>query len=196
MDLNPNEDFYGQLKTLRSMGFTDLDMNRRVLRQVDGKLQLALEALTTGQIEQKTVKKQPSREIPLYAFPSLEPDQQAKVFTLAELGFQDEGKIRHALTKSKWNVEMAANLLAEDVGLESGFSGERFQRQLSSQQASSFTPPTVFPQSLGQQAFQQPPVRFQPPTQKPVRENPFADPSAQQSQLVAEFDPFSDSNRI
>ncbi|RKO90986.1 hypothetical protein BDK51DRAFT_29826 [Blyttiomyces helicus] len=135
--------FAGQLRLLTSMGFTNPDENRKALRITEGKLYAAVELIVSGKVDETP---EPSASIlprsrsplptdsspptptpppgPRYKFPSLTPDKQHLMFQLHSMGFKDEGKRRHALHISKWEVEQAAVLLLEKSDeLDSGFSG-------------------------------------------------------------------------
>ncbi|KAH6565089.1 hypothetical protein BASA62_007470 [Batrachochytrium salamandrivorans] len=148
------EDFAGQLRVLQSMGFSDIQTNRCALKQSMGRINDAIELITTGTVNMNpnlpgqtrqhhalnqniaspttggasafNSNTQPiARSGPLYIFPVLDMAKQQAVLQLADLGFTDEGKIRHALHKAKWDVQAAAEFLVEQFDdLLSGFSGQ------------------------------------------------------------------------
>ncbi|KAL2915785.1 Protein gts1 [Polyrhizophydium stewartii] len=209
--INPNEDFAGQLKVLASMGFTDMPLNRRALRQSMGRVNQAIDLIVAGEVVDDTpaagagghgaedrplaemyvrtshpggsvfrpvapgaAHQQPPQDssLPMFIFPVLDPLQQDKVLQLAGLGFNDEGRIRHALHKSKWNVEVAAGLLLEDYGsLDSGFSGTPLP-SAGGQVQFQYRPQ----QHQGQSHFQQPHQPHQPHQQQ---QQPYHHPQTQ-----------------
>ncbi|KAJ3288479.1 hypothetical protein HK104_008154 [Borealophlyctis nickersoniae] len=134
--------FSGQNKLLINMGFTDPSQNRRALAQAHGKLYAAIDLIVSGKVKDtddddiplaassSTSSLSPRFQRPKqeeqkirYRFPPLSPEAQHKIFQLHSMGFRDEGKSRHALSKAKWDVEVAAVLLLEKAAeLDSGFS--------------------------------------------------------------------------
>jgi hypothetical protein len=226
MDISPHEDFYGSLKYLASMGFTDIQLNKRALYHTNGNVQQAIEFITDpsllDQTQQSAVKQQ--NQAPQYLFPKLSEDQAAKVLQIAQLGFTDEGKIRHALFLQGWDVEQAVDrLLDSDNSLQSDFSAQSTTSHFAPQPIPAFPPPnpsirhdpfathTTFPvppipsrpaavDNDPYSAFRQPHQSqvFQPHApfaQQKASANPFEDPHSDY-QAVQEFDPFADSNKI
>ncbi|KAJ3355526.1 hypothetical protein HDU91_005664 [Kappamyces sp. JEL0680] len=155
MSINPHEDYAHTLRLLLNMGFSDMEANRRAVRACNGLLQNSIEYLTNGgqAVDQpKTLSTQfgahaatatrrsTPQSVARPTFPKLNQDQASKVLQCGGMGFTDEGKIRHALTKSKWVVEAAIDLLLRDEGLESDFSSyEKNQAPGVSQHATGFS---------------------------------------------------------
>jgi hypothetical protein len=125
MDISPHEDFYGSLKYLASMGFTDIQLNKRALYHTNGNVQQAIEFITDPNLFEPKDAAPKANQGPQYLFPKLSEDQAAKVLQIAQLGFTDEGKIRHALFLQDWDVEQAVDrLLDADSALRSDFSAQ------------------------------------------------------------------------
>jgi hypothetical protein len=141
-DLRQDEDYYGSLKLLANMGFNDVSLNREALRATNGSYAQAIEYLTNpseraqiaaqnerrNSIQQEQFYNPPpsfvvQQPLTKYIFPQLNPQQAQVVLQIATLGFDDEGKIRHALTLTQWNVEQAIEkLLEQNESLKSDFS--------------------------------------------------------------------------
>ena len=140
--INPNEDYAHTLKLLLNMGFTDLELCRKACHAAGGVFPVSVEYLTTG-IPEKKVESNSSRrsstttrpssssmnasaaskpQLSRFTFPKLSNDLAQKVLQCAGMGFSDEGKIRHALSNSNWEVAQAIESLLNDVGLDSSFS--------------------------------------------------------------------------
>jgi hypothetical protein len=223
MEISPNADFYGSLKYLDSMGFTDVGLNQRALYKTNGNVHQAIELIMNPSLmEERSIPKQTTQ----YIFPKLSQDQAEKVLQVAQLGFEDEGKIRHALTLQNWNTEQAIDLLLDnDSRLKSDFSSSNSiaptlpARPAYSQPfGNTFTPfdPFNTPQNQPLKSNVTPkvsntqePLRtrdpynaFRQPHQPSVFSNqvmnqdPFSDENASNRQKIQEFDPFSDSNKL
>jgi hypothetical protein len=106
------------------MGFTDVELNRKMLYKTNGNVQQAIELITnpTLKLSKEGTPKQ-HRQVSKFLFPKLPVDQAEKVLQIAQLGFTDEGKIRHALYLKNWNTEQAIEVVLEDGdSLQSNFS--------------------------------------------------------------------------
>ena len=133
-----DQQFQGQQKLLLSMGFTDFQANHEALLACGGQFQQAVAYLTNPEERQeiaaqaqksstayKITEKYKNPASDLDRFPPLDRDQSQKVAQVCQLGFTDQGKIRHALELSGWNVESAVTmLLDEDAQLDSNFSAQ------------------------------------------------------------------------
>ncbi|KAJ3041780.1 hypothetical protein HDV00_008670 [Rhizophlyctis rosea] len=133
-----NDVFAGQLRLMNGMGFTDNDVNRRALKQTAGKLYAAVDLIVEGKVKEtdddddiplgtRLLNSPPRARTPppavRYRFPPLSVDAQKKIVQLHQMGFKDEGKSRHALSKTNWDPEGAAVLLLDKADeLDSGFS--------------------------------------------------------------------------
>ncbi|EGF83902.1 expressed protein [Batrachochytrium dendrobatidis JAM81] len=159
------------------MGFSDSKVNQQALHMAHGRINDAIELITNGEVYADTTSADnrpladtyrnlpgqirqhhlPNSAVhnnesvssgPSFIFPVLELDQQQAVLQLAGLGFTDEGKIRHALDKSKWNVEAAANVLIENADtLQSGFSGTPIDQAYGQPTRLSSQPPYLPPRN-------------------------------------------------
>ncbi|KAJ3057346.1 hypothetical protein HK097_008440 [Rhizophlyctis rosea] len=147
MSDDSNDIFSGQMRLMVGMGFTDPEVNRRALKQAGGKLSTAVDLIVEGKVNaddedddiplaaalnlSPTVKRTRTPEPAIkYRFPPLSVEAQKKIVQLHQMGFKDEGKARHALSKSKWDLEDATILLLEKGDeLESGFSATEVIRQ-------------------------------------------------------------------
>lgn len=120
-EIQPSEDYAHTLKLLVSMGFDDMERNRKAVREANGLLHKSIEILS-GDSERQQIRPKKAN-LPVYTFPKLSQEQAQKVLQCAAMGFEDEGKIRHALTLSKWEVEAAIDRLVDGDGiLDSGYS--------------------------------------------------------------------------
>lgn len=123
------------------MGFTDLEQCRQAAKAADGVLPLAVEYLTNGIPAPKSnsssgrsnntntnqysagANTSAKATTTRWTFPKLTQSQAERVLQCAAMGFNDEGKIRHALSKTNWSTEEALELLLnDDGGLSSSFS--------------------------------------------------------------------------
>ena len=133
-----DQQFQGQQKLLFSMGFTDFQANHEALLACGGQFQQAVAYLTNPQERQeiaaqaqksstayKITEKYKNPASDLDRFPPRDRDQSQKVAQVRQLGFKDQGKIRHALELSGWDVEGAVTmLLDDDAQLDSNFSAQ------------------------------------------------------------------------
>ena len=126
------QEFQGQQKLLLSMGFTDTRANHEALTACGGQFQQAVAYLTNPDSKQEIAQQalQSSSSYKLserykptvetksfgYTFPPLDRDQTRKVAQVAQLGFDDQGKIRHALDLANWDVEIAITMVLDDDG--------------------------------------------------------------------------------
>ncbi|KAJ3271570.1 hypothetical protein HDV01_006532 [Terramyces sp. JEL0728] len=237
----------GQLKQLAIMGFTDVELNKRALYKTGGQFQAAIEYITDpALLDHEPVapprpsqpsntqssyrsnippsRPDPQPKLPEYIFPRLDADKAEKVLTIASMGFNDEGKIRHALTLSNWDLENAvAKLMDENDTLSSMFSGQKTgniqqiapkamdlpnysARQNSFGNAQSWDPNSsgVVNSNWNANPFtNQPAGNFNSSrstvnntTLQNTNQNPFSDQMAAKYGDIQEFDPFADTNRI
>ena len=171
------------------MGFTDLEANRKALKATGGLLMPSVEYLTDGPPPQSknsssvtsapyTPQNVPSPQKPtmIFTFPRLGSIEAEKVLQCAAMGFNDEGKIRHALSQANWKVKDAVGLLIQDRGLESNFSSlEASNLPFSVSTISSNISPIQRTGSNSSVARQQPPSRSSSfsslPQQQPLNES-------------------------
>lgn len=179
-----SEDFTGQLKVLASYGFADQEKNMRALRKANGILTHAIDYLVANNVNEAPKLSKETKLKQIYVFPVLEPQKQQLLLHMSSMGFSDEGKMRNALDKCNWNIEQATAVLLDDCdSLDSGYSGvplDRASRQIPIQQYS---------------------VKQQPAVENPFEQHIVPTSSTKnqltkEQQVLAEFDPFSDSNRI
>ena len=119
--INPNEDYAHTLRLLVNMGFSDMERNRKACRQCNGLLHEAIEILGKAEVPERKVPVR-SEETSNYTFPKLSQIEAEKVLQCASMGFNDEGKIRHALELARWQVEDAIEKLVEDNGVLDRYS--------------------------------------------------------------------------
>ncbi|KAJ3325474.1 hypothetical protein HDV06_004333 [Boothiomyces sp. JEL0866] len=241
------QEWEGQLKQLAIMGFTDVELNKRALYKTGGQFQAAIEYITnpslldqapeqpsapiyqsnTQQSYRPNIPARPEvrADLPEYIFPKLDADKAEKVLAIASMGFDDEGKIRHALTLSNWDLENAvAKLMDENDSLSSMFSGQKTGniQQITpkpidlpavNHRSNSFGAPQSWTNSFNQ-PNQAPNRNANPFTVQPTpafnnsrtsvnnaqvqnkNQNPFSDQMAAKYGDIQEFDPFADTNRI
>ncbi|TPX59117.1 hypothetical protein SpCBS45565_g07819 [Spizellomyces sp. 'palustris'] len=138
----PDDDiFAGQIRVLQTMGFPDPDINRRALAKAEGKIYTAIDFIVSGDVNapetstahssnafdlssfdplsstpSNTKSATPRSSNPTPKYTPLPPAKQHAIFQLHQMGFKQEGKARHALHKTNWNVEEAVMLLLERDG--------------------------------------------------------------------------------
>jgi hypothetical protein len=106
--IHPNEDYAGQLNTMQAMGFGDLDLNRKALARTDGKMQLAIDLIVSGDVDAALPPKRSS--VP--SIPRQLSEKDVKRTRLSEMGF-GAYEINMALEATGWDIEAATIYLLE-----------------------------------------------------------------------------------
>eukprot|EP00842_Homolaphlyctis_polyrhiza_P005805 jgi/Hompol1/6225/HPOL_001336-RA len=176
--------------TLDQMPAAMPEINRKALIKAGGRFNEAIEYISSGDVELSSTGNNRSRNQPKpadppvvvppprFIFPVLTASQQQQVLRLADLGFVDEGKLRHALALASWDSDRAASLLIErNDELDSGYTG---------------TPIDQFPTPASPFAspFGSPAAAHSPPALPPRNVDPYAamrqiDPSTQSSGIFS-----------
>ncbi|KAI9345031.1 hypothetical protein BDR26DRAFT_857129, partial [Obelidium mucronatum] len=112
------DDFSGQLKLMASMGLTDVAKNRLALQRSGGRVQLAIDWVTTDSIPAEGVD---SESLAAYVRGKEAPQQtndgeRRQLNALKSMGFADESLNRRALRESLYDTDKAVEWLINKTG--------------------------------------------------------------------------------